>query len=120
MSRTRGIVLGAVLVFVLAWAVLAILALRRPAPVSDAPARPGLTRDEIARHDQPDDCWLIIRGKVYDVSSYIPSHPAPRETITDYCGAESTRAFESKDRGRPHSAQAWQMLEAYHVGEVAD
>ncbi|MFO7567578.1 MAG: cytochrome b5-like heme/steroid binding domain-containing protein [Enhygromyxa sp.] len=121
MSRSRGIVLGAVLVFLLAWGVLAALALRSPPPsTSDAPAKPGpgLTLEEIARHDQPDDCWLIIRGKVYDVSSYIASHPAPRETITDYCGKESTRAFETKDRGRPHSPQAWNMLESYYVGEV--
>lgn len=25
---------------------------------------------EIARHDKPDDCWLIVRGKVYDVSTW--------------------------------------------------
>lgn len=75
-------------------------------------------REEIARHNRPDDCWLVIRGKVYDVTSYISSHPTPSRVITDYCGKESTVPFETKGRGRPHSPRAWQMLDAYLVGEA--
>ena len=118
MSRARGIVLAAVLVFVFARGVLAALAMRSPTAVPDAPPPQGLSATEVARHNQPDDCWLIIRGKVYDVSSYIPSHPAAPETITDHCGKESSEAFETKGRGRPHSPQAWRMLDAYFVGEL--
>jgi len=76
--------------------------------------------EEIAGHDRPEDCWLVVRGNVYDVTSYIPSHPAPRRTITDYCGTDSTQAFETKERGRSHSTDAWQLLESYLIGAAVE
>ncbi len=30
---------------------------------------------EVARHTTPDDCWLIVKGKVYDVSGWGENHP---------------------------------------------
>jgi cytochrome b involved in lipid metabolism len=115
---TRRVVLIAVLAFVLAWGTLVALALRTPAAVSEPAADHTLSREEIARHNRPEDCWLLIRGKVYDVTNYIASHPASPRTITDHCGQESTWAFETKERGRPHSTRAWELLETYRIGEV--
>ena len=31
--------------------------------------------EEIGRHRTPQDCWLLVQGKVYDVSAWIPQHP---------------------------------------------
>ena len=28
------------------------------------------TKEEVAKHDRPEDCWMIIRGKVYDVTAW--------------------------------------------------
>ncbi|MRG97864.1 cytochrome b5 domain-containing protein [Polyangium spumosum] len=118
--NTRRVVLAAVLAFVLAWGTLVGLAVQKTRhPTAPRGAR-VLSRAEVARHDRPEDCWLVIRGKVYDVSDYIAAHPAPPRTITEHCGEESTTAFETKERGRSHSPQAWQLLESYLVGEVAD
>lgn len=124
---TPRLVFSAVLAFLLFWATLAILAvwrLRReragPSAPSESATSSGLSREQIAQHNRPDDCWLVIRGNVYDVTRYIPSHPAPRRAITDYCGKESTWAFETKEGGRPHSPHAWQMLETYRLGTVRD
>lgn len=33
------------------------------------------TAAEVAKHTAPDDCWLIIRGSVYDVSGWGATHP---------------------------------------------
>lgn len=118
--NARRVVLVAVLAFVLAWGTLLSLALERSRhPVAPREAR-RWSRAEVARHDRPEDCWLVIRGKVYDVTHYISAHPAPPQTIIDHCGKESTSAFETKERGRAHSPQAWQLLETYLVGEVRD
>ena len=125
---TRWIVLGAVAAFLVAWGSLATLAALSPsAPelgshVSPEPAasRPLISSQEVSRHHTPEDCWIVIRGKVYDVSDYIASHPAPARTITDQCGKESTAAFETKQRGRPHSKRAWQLLDAYEIGPLSE
>ena len=37
--------------------------------------RTGYTLQEIAKHSSHDDCWIIIRNKVYDVTSFVDKHP---------------------------------------------
>ena len=31
--------------------------------------------DEVAKHDSKADCWVIIHGKAYDVTEFLPEHP---------------------------------------------
>lgn len=35
----------------------------------------GYSLAEVAKHCTPDDCWLAVRGKVYDVTSWVAAHP---------------------------------------------
>lgn len=126
MSGQR-LVLGAVAAFAVAWgALVALAAGAEEAPAPAAPAAPAAppTRlvgaGELARHATPDDCWIAVRGKVYDVTTYVASHPTRPEVVTRHCGKESTVAFETKERGRPHSPRAWAELEAYLVGELRE
>ncbi|MBI5247777.1 MAG: cytochrome b5 domain-containing protein [Elusimicrobia bacterium] len=74
--------------------------------------------DELARHAGRADCWLAIHGGVYDVTAYIPSHPAPEKILTDWCGKEASVAFDTKGRGRPHGAAAKALLEGLRVGTL--
>lgn len=143
---TPRLVVAAVLAFLVGWGVLVALALSSAGPqaplpagtggaqgVPGAPGAPGasgaqpgeratptriLDLDEVGRHARAEDCWIVVRGKVYDVTTYIPSHPTAARAITDVCGREATAAFETKNRGRPHSPEAWQLLARYLVGEV--
>jgi cytochrome b involved in lipid metabolism len=77
------------------------------------------TWDEIAPHSGSGSCWLVIDGRVYDVTAYVGEHPADPDTILRYCGKDSTEPFDTKDRGRPHSDHARRLLERYRIGEVA-
>lgn len=77
---------------------------------------PVYTSSEVAKHASKKDCWLTIDNKVYDVTSYIPRHPAPPESILDYCGKESTEAFHTKNKARPHTAKAIKLLSSYLIG----
>jgi len=39
------------------------------------------TREEVKTHDKENDCWIIIEDKVYDVTKFLPLHPAGKNVI---------------------------------------
>ena len=36
---------------------------------------------EVAKHNSPDDCWVVIHGVVYDLTSFYRSHPGGSQII---------------------------------------
>ena len=40
------------------------------APPAVVRAGNGVSLKEVAQHNTPGDCWLVLRGKVYDVSQW--------------------------------------------------
>jgi cytochrome b involved in lipid metabolism len=34
------------------------------------------TKEEVAKHKTLRDCWLIISGRIYDVTEFLTRHPA--------------------------------------------
>lgn len=93
-----------------------------PAPLAtaqdDAEEAVVISLDELARHNTQEDCWMAIEGKVYDLSAYIPSHPAPPVVMTPWCGKEATEGMRTKGYGRDHSPAAWAMMAPYLVGVI--
>jgi len=76
---------------------------------------------ELARHATPEDCWMAIRGSVYDVSPYLPEHPSRPELVLPWCGREASQAYATKNKGRAHSERADELLAQYRIGSlVAD
>lgn len=73
-----------------------------------------LSAQEIATHNTTTDCWMIVNGNVYNITSYIPRHPGGAAAIKPYCGKDGTAAFE----GLPHSTNAHQLLANFFVGAV--
>jgi cytochrome b involved in lipid metabolism len=45
----------------------------------------GTTVSEVAMHNQRNDCWMIIQGKCYDVTTWIDKHPGG-DIILSYAG----------------------------------
>lgn len=78
-----------------------------------------IARSELAEHALPDNCWMAIRGKVYDVSAYLPEHPSRPDLVLPWCGKEATEAYDTKTKGRPHSAYADELLATYRIGSLA-
>jgi hypothetical protein len=49
----------------------------------------GLKRvsfEEIAKHNTPQDCWIIYQDMVYDITDFLPRHPDEGAKIEEYCG----------------------------------
>lgn len=68
------------------------------------------TAREALSHSKPEDCWLIIHGKIYDVTSWIPHHPGGALIYVN-AGRDSTQLFDSY-----HPLYVRKMLERYCIG----
>ncbi|OUM55111.1 hypothetical protein BVG19_g4593 [[Candida] boidinii] len=49
--------------------------------------------EEFVKHNKPDDCWVVIHGKVYDMTDFIPKHPGGRAPIITNAGKDVTDIF---------------------------
>ncbi|KAG0347201.1 hypothetical protein BG004_008240 [Podila humilis] len=67
-----------------------------PAPAVEA-APPvklrNITAAEVAKHDKPDDCWVIVNGQVLDVTKFLPDHPGGKKAILIFAGRDATVEF---------------------------
>lgn len=96
--------------------------LQEAPPVAQPPALPAerpLSLADVAAHGVPEDCWMAIDGQVYDLGAYLPEHPSRPAIINPWCGREASQAYHTKGKGRPHSAEADQLLATFRIGRLA-
>ncbi|XP_017465582.1 PREDICTED: cytochrome b5 type B isoform X2 [Rhagoletis zephyria] len=70
--------------------------------------------EAVKQHNTPDDLWIVIEGKVYDVTKFRNEHPGGEETLDEVAGRDATRDF--LDVG--HSQEARQILKKYYIGDL--
>ncbi|KAI0443105.1 glycolate oxidase [Xylaria telfairii] len=49
---------------------------------------------EVAKHNTEKDCWVVINGKVWDVSDFLDNHPGGANVIARYSGRDATEAYD--------------------------
>ncbi len=72
-----------------------------------------VTREEVALHNTKDDCWIVISGKVYDITKWAPHHPGGAGIARMYAGKDATAEF-----GDYHSAKAVAHMVHFCIGEL--
>ena len=84
-----------------------------------------LDMKELAKHNTENDCWLLISGKVYNITSYFGKHPGGNGNMLATCGTDATDAYMTKDPNattsgsRPaHSGRAQSLLQNYYIGDL--
>lgn len=77
---------------------------------------PEYTIKDVAQHKAKDDTWIVIHGKVYNITDYIQDHPGGAEALMEVAGEDATTAYE--DVG--HSEDAREIMNPYLVGVVKD
>eukprot|EP00939_MAST-03C_sp_MAST-3C-sp1_P000864 g864.t1 len=50
--------------------------------------------DEVRKHDTRKDCWVVIHGKVWDLTDFQQSHPGGAKIIRDNAGKDATAVFD--------------------------
>ena len=57
-----------------------------------------LTREEIAKHNTQEDCWIILNNEVYNITPYLKVHPAGPPCIMACAGGDLTEPYMKRHR----------------------
>ncbi|KAM6279328.1 cytochrome b5 reductase 4-like isoform 3-T3 [Porphyrio hochstetteri] len=74
-----------------------------------------VTEDELAKHNKKEDCWICIRGFVYNVTPYREYHPGGEDELMKAAGTDGTDLFDQVHRWVNYES----MLKECLVGRMA-
>lgn len=73
-----------------------------------------LCPSQVQKHNKREDAWIILRGKVFSITSFLAEHPGGENILLRYAGADATQAFQ--DVG--HSDLALKLLKDFEIGTL--
>jgi len=73
------------------------------------------TEEEVAKHCSKEDVWIVVKGKVYDVSGYVEEHPGG-DAILKNAGKDATEGFH----GPQHPPRVFDIIDDFLIGKLID
>lgn len=74
-----------------------------------------LAGSDVAKHNSRQDCWVIVHGRAYDVTEFMPEHPGGPQIILKYAGRDATEQY---DPIHPPDTLDKYLDQSKHLGEV--
>lgn len=59
---------------------------------------------QVALHNKSSDCWSVVSGGVYNLTSWISQHPGGASAIISLCGIDGTAGFTAQHGGQGNPA----------------
>ncbi|KAJ7446514.1 FMN-dependent dehydrogenase-domain-containing protein [Mycena galericulata] len=72
--------------------------------------------EQVAEHNSPTSCWVIIKNNVYDVTDFLQEHPGGAKIILKYAGRDATDAYEPI---HPPDALEKNLPSSKHLGPLS-
>ena len=72
--------------------------------------------EELKKHNKPGDYWIVIEGKVYDVTPYQAEHPGGATILQQHSGKDATKSFIKQG----HSEYAKSLRDMHLIGVIED
>ncbi|RYP61393.1 hypothetical protein DL769_007716 [Monosporascus sp. CRB-8-3] len=73
------------------------------------------TLSEVGKHASEDDCWMVLHGKVYDITNFVTKHPGGKGILLKNAGQDATPAFNS---AHPVEILEEQLAPGQLIGEI--
>jgi len=75
------------------------------------------TLSEIATHNNSSSCWTTINSGVYDLTTWISSHPGGRDAILSLCGIDGSIDFNAQHGGQ---SEPESELVSFKIGDLVN
>eukprot|EP00461_Guttulinopsis_vulgaris_P001312 UN01312 len=75
---------------------------------------PKYSREEVAKANTEEKCWIIIDSRVYDMTKFLRFHPGGKHAIMEYAGKDATKVFYDL-----HRTEVLQKYKHFIIGIVA-
>ncbi|KAI4321063.1 hypothetical protein MLD38_034484 [Melastoma candidum] len=77
-------------------------------------SRSAFTLSQVAKHKSKNDCWLVIDGRVLNITKFLEEHPGGDVVLLEVAGKDASKEFHAVG----HSKAAQNLLLKYQVGAL--
>lgn len=74
---------------------------------------PKFTAEQVSKHNKEDDAWIIVDGKVYDITDYVEDHVGG-DAILRNAGKDSSEGFH----GPQHPPTVEDVIKRFYIGDL--
>jgi nitrate reductase (NAD(P)H) len=74
-----------------------------------------ITKEELAKHENTEDPWFVVKGHVFTGTPFLGEHPGGVQAITNVAGEDATDDFIAI-----HSEGSKLLMKQFHIGKLED